>query len=151
MQRAVLDTVKDADVLVMAAAVADFRPAKPSDQKIKKDKGLPSIELEPTSDVLAAVAEQRTVSGYPRRTIGFAAESQKLIENARIKLQGKKLDLIAANDITAKGAGFEVDTNRITLCYAGGEIEPLPILSKAEIAEKLVEVIIRWFPVTDES
>jgi phosphopantothenoylcysteine decarboxylase / phosphopantothenate---cysteine ligase len=151
MQRAVLDAVKDADVLVMAAAVADFRPAKPSDQKIKKDKGLSSIELEPTSDILAAVAEQKTASGYPRRTIGFAAESQKLIENARVKLQVKKLDLIAANDVTAKGAGFEVDTNRITLCYASGEIEPLPLLSKAEIAEKLVGVIIRWFPVTDES
>ena len=76
MQRAVLDAVKDADVLVMAAAVADFRPAKPSDQKIKKDKGLTSIELEPTSDILAAVAEQKMASGFPRRIAhGYSSRS----------------------------------------------------------------------------
>ena len=151
MQAAVLDAVKDADVLVMAAAVADFRPAKPADQKIKKDKGLPNIELEPTSDILAAVAKQKAASGFPHHTIGFAAESQNLVENARAKLQAKKLDLIVANDVTAKGAGFEVDTNQVTLYYAGRETEPLPLMSKAEVAEKLMEVIARWFAATDES
>jgi len=150
MQIAVLDAVKNADALVMAAAVADFRPVKPANQKIKKDKGLPNIELEPTSDILAAVAEQKAASGFPRCSIGFAAESQNLTENARTKLQAKKLDLIAANDVTAKDAGFEVDTNRITLFYASGETEPLPLMSKAEVAEKLVEVITQWVPATDE-
>jgi phosphopantothenoylcysteine decarboxylase/phosphopantothenate--cysteine ligase len=150
MQTAVMEAVKNADVLVMAAAVADFRPIKPASQKIKKDKGLSNIELEPTSDILAAVAEQKVVSGFPRRTVGFAAESQNLAENAHNKLQAKKLDLIAANDVTAKDAGFEVDTNRIVLFYASGETESLPLLSKTEVGEKLVEVMARWFPPTDE-
>jgi phosphopantothenoylcysteine decarboxylase / phosphopantothenate---cysteine ligase len=150
MQAAVLEAVKNADVLVMAAAVSDFRPVKPASQKIKKDKGLPNIELEPTSDILAAVAEQKVASGFPHRTVGFAAESQNLAENAHNKLQAKKLDLIAANDVTAKDAGFEVDTNRIVLFYASGETESLPLLSKTEVGEKLVEVIARWFPPTNE-
>lgn len=142
---AVLQETADADVLVMAAAVADFHPAGAVSQKIKKEQGLPEIKLEPTRDILAAVAERKVNTGFPRRIVGFAAESQSLLENARHKLLKKRLDLIAANDITAPDAGFEVETNRVTLLFPDGISESLPVLSKTEVADVIVQQICRWF------
>ncbi|HLE16523.1 MAG TPA: bifunctional phosphopantothenoylcysteine decarboxylase/phosphopantothenate--cysteine ligase CoaBC [Anaerolineales bacterium] len=142
MQEAVLQEVVDADALIMAAAVADFRPVTAAGEKIKREKGLQQIILEPTADILAAVAEMKTHTGYPRVLVGFAAESQDLVNNARQKLQSKQLDLIVANDITALDAGFAVDTNRVTILDAGGGVEVLPLMSKAEVAAVLIERII---------
>ena len=128
-----------ARVLVMAAAVSDFRPINQAVQKIKKDKeGLPNIEMEGTPDILMEVAraEQR-----PAIVVGFAAESENVVEHARQKLEKKKLDLIAANDITANDAGFEADTNRVTLVSADGD-EALPLMSKVQVAERIMEWVV---------
>lgn len=93
------------------------------------------VELEPTTDILAAVARQKAGSGRPIVVIGFAAESRDLLDNARAKLESKQLDLIAANDITAPDAGFEAETNRVILIGAPGSQEPLPLLNKQAVAE----------------
>ena len=138
MAEAVLQACQDADALLMAAAVADFRPLQAAAQKLKKERGTPTLLLEPTPDILSAVAEQRGQTGYPRVVVGFAAETEDLLANARAKLRAKGLDLIAANDVSAPDAGFAVDTNRVTLLRADGAVEALPLLSKAEVAERIV-------------
>jgi phosphopantothenoylcysteine decarboxylase/phosphopantothenate--cysteine ligase len=138
MLEAVLAQAQSADALVMAAAVADFRPAQVAGQKIKKAGGVPEIKLAPTADILAAVASQRKETGRPRVTVGFAAESQDLLANARAKLAAKRLDLIVANDISARDAGFAVSTNRVTLLAADGESAALPLQSKEAVAEAVI-------------
>ncbi|MFO3796475.1 MAG: bifunctional phosphopantothenoylcysteine decarboxylase/phosphopantothenate--cysteine ligase CoaBC [Anaerolineales bacterium] len=142
MRQAVLREVQDADVLLMAAAVADFRPRHAVPQKIKKQAGLTRLELEPTADILAEVAAQRQRIRRPFLTVGFAAESHELLENATQKLQSKDLDLIAANDVTAQDAGFGADTNRVTLIYRNGTRESLPLMSKMQVAEAILSRII---------
>ncbi len=142
MLAVVLSEVEHADVLLMAAAVADFRPAEIAGQKIKKEDGVPDIHLEKTSDILAAVAQRKAECGYPQVTVGFAAESQALQQNAQRKLESKKLDLIVANDITAAGAGFAVDTNRVILFHKDGSMETLPLMSKAEVSEAILDRIL---------
>jgi phosphopantothenoylcysteine decarboxylase/phosphopantothenate--cysteine ligase len=139
MLEAVLKESSDADALIMAAAVADFRPRQAAENKMKKRDGIPQIELEATEDILEAVAAARSERKRPRLTVGFAAESRDLLENASEKLKSKKLDLIAANDISSKDAGFGVETNRVTLLYINGKQESLPLMSKAEVAEAIVE------------
>lgn len=141
MLDAVLIEIARADVLIMAAAVADFRPKNTAKDKIKKEGGIPQIELEATDDILKAVAKKRLETPALRAVIGFAAESQNLLENAKNKLQSKGLDIIAANDISASDAGFAVDTNRITLLFANGRKEALPLMSKMESAEIMIERI----------
>ncbi|HEX3052291.1 MAG TPA: bifunctional phosphopantothenoylcysteine decarboxylase/phosphopantothenate--cysteine ligase CoaBC [Aggregatilineaceae bacterium] len=142
---AVQTAVSDVDVLIMAAAVADFRPAAPADQKIKKSddptEGL-HLTLTRTSDILQAVRAWRTETGSPRVVIGFAAESQDLLSNARSKLARKGLDLIVANDISASDAGFEVDTNRVTLLAQDGTQETLDLASKSHVAEIIMERVV---------
>lgn len=142
MHAAVLDAIPGTDVLIMAAAVADFRPASPAAHKLKREKGVPQIYLEPTPDILASVSQFKSTSGFPRVMIGFAAESQDLLSNARRKLHAKGLDLIIANDITVTDAGFAVDTNRVTILDAGGGEATLPLLSKSEVSEAVLERII---------
>jgi phosphopantothenoylcysteine decarboxylase/phosphopantothenate--cysteine ligase len=137
----VLTESADSDALVMAAAVADFRPKNQSKDKIKKEDGIPQIELEATEDILKAVAGQRSEKERPFVVVGFAAESRDLLENAASKLTSKGLDLIAANDISARDAGFAVETNRVTILFAGGRRESLPLMSKSEVAETIVERI----------
>ncbi len=126
----------------MAAAVADYRPAKSKDEKIKRRAGVPEVVLEPTEDVLGAVVEQKRATGDPQVIVGFAAESQDLIANAQAKLREKSLDLVVANDITAGDAGFSVDTNRVALIDANGEVDELPLMSKAEVAERVLERVV---------
>jgi phosphopantothenoylcysteine decarboxylase/phosphopantothenate--cysteine ligase len=145
MMAAVLQETADADVLIMAAAVADFRPKSIAVQKMKKSGGLPHVELEPTEDILAAVARRRVETGFPRRTIGFAAETEALLANASVKLAAKKLDLIAANDVSAPDAGFEVDTNRVVLLFADGRQENLEKATKTEVAEMIMQRVVAWF------
>jgi phosphopantothenoylcysteine decarboxylase / phosphopantothenate---cysteine ligase len=111
----VLRESADSDALIMAAAVADFRPKKSGKDKIKKEGGIPQIELEATEDILKTVSGQRSAGKRKRPfvVVGFAAESRDLLENAAAKLKSKGLDLIAANDISAQDAGFAVETNRV--------------------------------------
>jgi phosphopantothenoylcysteine decarboxylase/phosphopantothenate--cysteine ligase len=143
MLEAVQSSAKSADALIMAAAVADFRPAQVSKQKIKKSAKAdeaPTLSLSRTPDILMEVKAQREKVGWPRVVVGFAAESEDLLSNAQAKLKRKGLDLMVANDITAIDAGFEVDTNRVTLIDAKGEPRPLELASKAKIGE----AVIRW-------
>jgi phosphopantothenoylcysteine decarboxylase/phosphopantothenate--cysteine ligase len=126
-----------ADVLVMAAAAADFSPKTVAKNKMKKRDGIPQVELEAAPDILKTVSDQK--SRLFRVVTGFAAESQHLLENATEKLKSKKLDLIVANDISSTDAGFAVDTNRVTLLFSDGTSESLPLMSKTEVAEKIIE------------
>jgi len=142
MHSAVLNAIPGTDVLIMAAAVADFRPASPAAHKLKREKGVPQIYLEPTPDILASVSQFKSINGVPRVMIGFAAESQDLLSNACRKLHTKGLDLIIANDITVTDAGFAVDTNRVTILDIGGGEATLPLLSKSEVSEAVLERII---------
>jgi phosphopantothenoylcysteine decarboxylase/phosphopantothenate--cysteine ligase len=145
MLQAVLAASAQADALVMAAAVADFRPASPAEQKIKKtgeERGR-RVELPPTADILAEVAAAKAAGLGPRVTVGFAAETENLIKNAQGKLERKKLDLIVANDVTATDAGFGTDTNRVTLLGRDGSVEALPLLSKAEVAGAIFDRVAR--------
>jgi phosphopantothenoylcysteine decarboxylase/phosphopantothenate--cysteine ligase len=146
MLEAVLAESAGADALIMAAAAADFRPKNVAESKMKKRDGIPQVELEAAPDILEAVSSMPLGAGAgpgpgkkrPRVVVGFAAESRDLLENATYKLQSKKLDIIAANDISAADAGFSVDTNRVTLLYADGHSEALPLMSKTEVAETIV-------------
>ncbi|HMB22212.1 MAG TPA: bifunctional phosphopantothenoylcysteine decarboxylase/phosphopantothenate--cysteine ligase CoaBC, partial [Anaerolineales bacterium] len=136
MLEAVLQEAAASDALVMAAAVADFRPKNISRNKLKKADGIPQVELEATEDILKAVASLGPKR--PRLVVGFAAESRDLLENAAHKLKSKGLDFIAANDISANDAGFAVETNRVTLLFADGRQEALSLMSKAEVAEVIL-------------
>jgi phosphopantothenoylcysteine decarboxylase/phosphopantothenate--cysteine ligase len=144
MAAAVLRECAAADVLIMAAAVADFRPETEAGQKIKRG-GLDnySLQLTKTIDILEAVAEQKARTGRPAVTVGFAAETQNLVENAREKVLRKKLTLIVANDVTAADSGFNVDTNRVTIVGSGGSVSELPLMTKLEVAEAVCERIER--------
>ena len=148
MLDAVLKESDDCDALIMAAAVADFRPKNTAKDKIKKEGGVPQIELEATEDILKTVSSSALGAGSasgvarsgkrPRLVAGFAAESKDLLQNATVKLQSKHLDLIAANDISAEDAGFAVENNRITLLFADGRRESLSLMSKTEAAEIII-------------
>ncbi len=139
MLEAVLRVVEAADGLVMAAAVADFRVKHVSEHKLKKQDGIPRLELEAAPDVLGTVGKMRPGLKRLKTVAGFAAESRDLTENAAAKLTSKKLDLIAANNISATDAGFGVDTNRITLLFADGRREALPLMGKDEAAQVIIE------------
>lgn len=138
MGEAVLGACAEADALIMAAAVADFRPRSPQAQKVKKASAPDTLQLEPTDDILQKVAERR-----PRVVVGFAAESEELVANARQKLEAKGLDLIVANDITVPQAGFSADTNLVTVIDRDGESQALPLMSKAEVAEAVIERVVQ--------
>jgi phosphopantothenoylcysteine decarboxylase/phosphopantothenate--cysteine ligase len=144
MLEAVLEHIFGAAALIMAAAVADFRPLTVAEQKIKKaDNSSEEVELElplaRTPDILMGVKMARVKSGYPQVVVGFAAESENLLINARGKLEHKGLDLLVANDITAQDAGFEVDTNRVIILDANGGQQALDLASKAHVSEKIIE------------
>jgi len=139
MHRAVKDAVAQADALIMAAAVADYRPIKTARDKIKKGGSRLALDLERTPDILG------TVQGSFVR-VGFAAESSRLVENARRKLRQKKLDLIVANDVTASDSGFGADTNRVTIIDRGGKIDRLPLLTKREVAEAILDRVAALLP-----
>ncbi|MCL5429384.1 MAG: bifunctional phosphopantothenoylcysteine decarboxylase/phosphopantothenate--cysteine ligase CoaBC [Chloroflexi bacterium] len=140
MGAAVLSKVKGADVLLMAAAVADFRPSRSSKQKIKRAAGVPDIRLVANPDILLELSKIK--GKKPQVIVGFAAESKDLIKNAQEKLGAKKLDLIVANDISAEDAGFEVDTNRVLLLDKKGNQQQLPLMSKEEVARVILERVV---------
>ena len=139
MLEAVSDESAESDALIMAAAVADFRPKNMAKDKLKKDGGIPQVELEATEDILKTVAGNGSGRNRPRVVVGFAAESRDLLENATVKLNSKRLELIVANDISASDAGFASETNRVTLLFADGRKESLPLMSKIEVAETIME------------
>jgi len=135
MKRAVDKAVVKADALLMAAAVADYQPRTAAKSKIKKDSPNLTLELVRTPDILGEVKGKFL-------KVGFAAESDDLVANAKKKLAGKKLDLIVANDITDKKSGFGVDTNKVTLIDKKGKAESLPLMSKREVADKILDRVV---------
>ena len=136
MRDAVLERAGASDVVIMAAAVADFRPKAISPEKIKKGEGVPEIVLEPTADILAELGARKRAGQV---VVGFAAETERLREHAAAKLAAKKVDLLVANDVSAEDSGFEVDTNRALVLDAAGGVETLPLLTKDALANWLVE------------
>lgn len=135
MYAAVLNSCNSADVLIMAAAVADFSPKSTAPQKLKKGRGGLTLDLKQTADILWAVAD----ACPDLIRVGFAAESQNLLANAKAKLRGKRLDLIVANDITEPDSGFGSGTNRVHFLSDDGQPEELPLLSKYEVAVRLLD------------
>jgi len=135
MYRAVLAELESAGVVIKAAAVADYRPTHKADNKIKKGGALSEVALEPTPDILAELGKRKG----PRILVGFAAETDDVLANARAKLQRKNLDLVVANDVGRVGAGFDVDTNAVTILDATGGTEELPLLSKREVADRILD------------
>jgi phosphopantothenoylcysteine decarboxylase/phosphopantothenate--cysteine ligase len=136
MQEAVLSRAAEQDVIVMAAAVADFRPKSPPGRKLKKHEGIPEIVLEPTHDFLVDLGRAKQPGQV---LVGFAAETDDLLANATEKLVTKQLDLIVANDISQPDAGFEVDTNRAHLLDADGGRQETPLQSKIELAGVILD------------
>ncbi len=144
MLNAVINAASNAGALIMTAAVADFRPRRYSEEKIKKEKEFSAIELESTADILKQVNLLRKEKGFPKHVVGFAAESNELLENAALKLKNKGLDLIVANDITKKGAGFGSKTNRVIFLFPDGKKQELPTLSKYDVADHLIQQVTAW-------
>jgi phosphopantothenoylcysteine decarboxylase/phosphopantothenate--cysteine ligase len=142
MKIATLKACINASALIMAAAVSDFSPTKVETQKIKKGSRVPVIALKENTDILLEIKKQRNLNGFPKAVVGFAAETEQLVKNAQSKLINKGMDLIVANDVSAKDSGFGVDYNRVTLLFRDGRLEQLPLLSKVEVAEKVLQAII---------
>ena len=133
MADAVLGRYAEVEVVVMAAAVADFRPKASAAHKIKKASGPPEIVLEPTTDILAELGRKK----FMQFLVGFAAETERLVEQAAAKMAAKGVDLMVANDVTAPGSGFEVDTNRAVLITPDGTADQLPQMPKIELADAI--------------
>ena len=139
MDEAVREAAAGADVVVMAAAVADFRPATVAGSKLKKRDGVPQIVLEPTVDILAGLASRKP----PGQTlVGFAAETDRVRQNATSKLVAKGADLIVANDVTAPGAGFEHDTNQVVILDADGTEREVPLADKRAVARAVFTAVL---------
>ena len=139
MRRAVSERLSASTIAIFAAAVADYRPAESHSEKMKRSKEPLTIRLEPTPDILAEAAQTKS----DRLIVGFAAETNNVAENARKKLAAKNADLIVANDVTAEGAGFDHDTNIVTLFSRDGRDLALPKLSKSEVAQCLLDEVLR--------
>ena len=135
MHKAVIDNYKKATVIIKAAAVADYRPKVIASEKIKKDDKPRSIELVRNPDIIAEIGQNKKNIVL----VGFAMETKDLLANAREKLEKKNMDLIVANSLREKGAGFKTDTNKITIIDRAGEVQSMPIMTKIEAAEKILE------------
>lgn len=129
----------DADVVIMAAAVADFRPADPAGVKLKKRDGVPAIELEPTPDILASLGASKPEGQI---LVGFAAETCDVAGNAAAKLSGKGADYIVANDVMADNAGFAHDTNEVLVLAANGHVHPIGLRSKRQVARAVLDIVV---------
>jgi phosphopantothenoylcysteine decarboxylase/phosphopantothenate--cysteine ligase len=139
MRRAVLDRAGECTVVIKAAAVADFRPAAQQEQKLKRTAGPVTLALEPTADILTELSKLKNKPIL----VGFAAETERLAENARAKLRDKALDIVVANDLTLAGAGFDADTNIVTIFTRDAEQFDLPRMTKADVADRILDEVLR--------
>jgi phosphopantothenoylcysteine decarboxylase/phosphopantothenate--cysteine ligase len=138
MFEAVTENSDSCDIIIKSAAVADFRPASVADQKLKKGKAQTSaIELEKTDDILKHLGEHK---GKNQIICGFSMETENMLENSRKKLENKNLDMIVCNNLKEEGAGFQTDTNKVTIIDKNGAT-PLELMSKAEVADKILDKI----------
>jgi phosphopantothenoylcysteine decarboxylase/phosphopantothenate--cysteine ligase len=142
MRRSVIDRARESNIAVLAAAVADYRPAAVEEKKIKRGEASFTLELEPTPDILAELGRERAQSNARRVLVGFAAETDRVTENARQKLARKGADMIVANDVTQEGAGFDTDTNIVTLFIRDGREIPLPKMNKLEVANQILDHVL---------
>jgi phosphopantothenoylcysteine decarboxylase/phosphopantothenate--cysteine ligase len=140
MEQAVVERAHSADVVLMAAAVADFRPVRPRPGKLEKADGVPGVVLEPTPDILAGLGR---VKAPGQVLVGFAAETSDLVARARAKLAAKGLDAVVANDVSASDAGFEHDTNRAVIVEADGTTTEVPLMDKRALASVVLDVVAR--------
>ena len=136
MRQAMLGGLDRATIVLMAAAVVDFAPVGVEAEKIKKAESGHSLELQPTPDILAEISRRRKPG---QLIVGFAAETSRLQENAAAKVRGKNLDMIVANDVTQEGAGFDADTNIVTLIFPDGQVKPLEKMSKLDVATVVLD------------
>jgi phosphopantothenoylcysteine decarboxylase / phosphopantothenate---cysteine ligase len=136
MRKAVLSRVRGCSAVIKAAAVSDYRPKTASPKKLKKSAPQTTWVMERTADILAEIGQEKRKDQV---VVGFAAETEDLISNARKKLLAKNLDLIVANDVTKPGAGFDEDTNQVKLLYPSGKVKELPLLSKEEVSQFILE------------
>lgn len=140
MKKVIATECDGADALIMAAAVADWRPLKKMDSKAKKSTSDTwSLELVKNPDIIGSIKNDSLIK------VGFAAESENLIENSKTKVKSKNLDFIVANDITAKDSGFSVDTNKVTIIHSNGNIESLPLMSKYDVAHSVLDRVKSGF------
>ena len=137
MREAVLAGFEQSDAVVKAAAVADYRPSEISEQKIKKGEGDWQLTLVRNPDILAELGQRK----QQQILVGFAAETNDVEQNALKKLSRKQLDMIVANDLTEAGSGFGVDTNKVTIYHADGDVQRLPVMSKKAVADALLDEI----------
>ena len=136
MKKAILSRLTWSHAVIMAAAVADFGPVRPAHQKLKKQQGpITSLELEPTDDILLELSRRRTT----QLLVGFAAETEDLLAHAQEKLHAKGVDLLVANNVTAPGSGFRVRHNRVMFLDRAGQTEELPLLSKRDVADRILD------------
>jgi phosphopantothenoylcysteine decarboxylase / phosphopantothenate---cysteine ligase len=143
MEAAVLERAAEADVVVMAAAVADFRPKVATDTKLHKADGVPDLVLEATPDILAELGRRRRTGQV---LVGFAAETEAVAQRAVAKLQAKGVDLMVANDVTAPGAGFDHETNAVTIFGADGSSVPVGLRSKDAVADAILDRVCALLP-----
>jgi phosphopantothenoylcysteine decarboxylase/phosphopantothenate--cysteine ligase len=142
MRDAVIERATEANIVIMAAAVADYRPAAAQSQKLKRGDAAITLDLEPTPDILAELGRSQTQLAGRRILVGFAAETNSLADNARSKLARKGADMIVANDVTQEGAGFDTDTNIVTIFTRDGREIPLPKLTKFEVANRILDRVL---------
>ena len=140
MAESVMAHLDEATAVVMAAAVADFQPSELRARKIKKREGLRMLRLKPTRDILGEIARRRRPE---RIVVGFAAETDNVVEHAAQKLRSKRLDLVVANDVTQEGAGFDVDTNIVTLVFPDAPPAPLEKMPKFDVANRILDEVVR--------
>ncbi|OGP74257.1 MAG: phosphopantothenoylcysteine decarboxylase [Deltaproteobacteria bacterium RBG_16_49_23] len=138
MRKAVVTHLKDCSVMIKAAAVSDYRPREISRTKLKKTDPSVSLELERTRDILGEIGKKKG----KRILVGFAAETEDLVSNARKKLKEKNLDLIVVNDVTKPGAGFASETNQVKLLYSSGEVKDIPLMSKEEVSRVILDAVV---------
>ena len=139
MRQAVFDNRKDADIIIKAAAVSDYRPRKILSQKMKKAGDSMSLDLVKNPDILAELGKDKEDFHYI--LVGFAAETEDMVENAREKLEKKNLDIIVVNDVSRRDAGFESDTNLVSIIFRDGPREDLPLMTKGDVANQLLDRI----------
>jgi phosphopantothenoylcysteine decarboxylase / phosphopantothenate---cysteine ligase len=148
MHEAVMARAGSVDIVIMSAAVADFRPVGVADQKLKKADGPPTFDLEPTVDILAALGASKPAGQV---LVGFAAETENLVANARGKLQRKGADLLVANDVSAPGVGFAHTTNAVTIFGADGSVREVPLSDKSAIARAVLDEAVARLPETESN
>ena len=139
MRTAVLDHYRSAEVVIKSAAVADYRPVERMENKIKKSDETLTLQLEKNPDILSELGAQKG----ERVLVGFAAETERLLAHAAEKLQKKNLDMVVANDLTAEGAGFDVDTNIVRFLFADGRVKELDLMSKEQVANQLLNQVVK--------